>query len=411
MHSKGKVWLVVLMLFSFGVGLFFGTTFDVVDGLLSGGEVEINKVVDVYSRSRSPEVAFDQYWAVWDKVKQKFVDQPVKDVDLFYGSIQGMVEALGDPHSNYLPPQPAKEFAEGLSGAFEGIGAEIGIRNEQLIIIAPLPGSPAEKAQLKPGDKILAIDDMDTAGISLDKAVSKIRGPKGTQVMLTITRDGLKDSKEITVTRDTIKVPTVIWEMKEGRIAYMRIGYFNEQTWTQFDKAVKEMLVEAPEGIVLDMRSNPGGFLDTAVRVASEWVENGVIVKEKFVGDKSNEYITQGEHRLKGIPTIILVDEGAASGSEIVAGALQDYGIAKLVGKKTFGKGSVQDFEVLPDGSALKLTIARWYTPNDRQIDQKGIDPDVVIEGEMFEKKEGTEGATKEDFIDRGLEKAIELLK
>ena len=334
-----------------------------------------------------------------------------KDVDLFYGSLQGIVDSLGDPHSSYFPPQPAKEFAEGLSGAFEGIGAEIGIRNDQLIVIAPLPESPAQQAGLKPGDKVLAINGEETMGIALDKAVSKIRGPKGTQVKLTITRDGLKEAQDITVTRDTIKVPTVTWEMKDGRVAYLRIGYFNEQTWTQFDKAVKEILAEAPEGIALDLRSNPGGFLDTAVRVASEWVESGPIVKEKFVQDKKNEYITQGQHRFKGIPTVILVDEGTASGSEIVAGALQDYGIAKLVGKKTFGKGSVQDFEVLPDGSALKLTIARWYTPNDRQIDQKGIDPDVIIEGEMFEKKKDAKGESKEDFDDKGLEKALEMLK
>src|SRR3989344_704431 len=243
MHAKSKVLLAVLMLFSFGVGLFFGTTFDVVDGL-SGkdGEVEIKKVIELYSKSRSPEISFDQYWTVWDKVKQKFVDQPVKDVDLFYGSLQGIVDSLGDPHSSYFPPQPAKEFAEGLSGAFEGIGAEIGIRNDQLIVIAPLPESPAQQAGLKPGDKVLAINGEETMGIALDKAVSKIRGPKGTQVKLTITRDGLKEAQDITVTRDTIKVPTVTWEMKDGRVAYLRIGYFNEQTWTQFDKAVKEIL-------------------------------------------------------------------------------------------------------------------------------------------------------------------------
>lgn len=412
--------IMILVAISFAAGLFVGSTTNILHAAIgSGHDVEITKVLDLYSASRSPQIHFDQYWNIWDKIKTNFVDGPVDDVSLFYGSLEGMVKSLKDPYSAYFPPKSAKDFAEGLSGAFEGIGAEIGIRDEQLIVIAPLPKSPAERAGLKSGDKILAIDKTDTTGLSLEEAVSKIRGPKGTTVTLTITRDGLKDASDVVITREKISVPTVTqevidqktWETKAPGIAYMRVAYFNEQTWPQFDKQVKDILVTSPKGIILDMRSNPGGFLDTSVRVASEWIQSGAIVKEKFVDKKENEYPTEGLHRLAGIPTVVLVDEGTASGAEIVAGALQDYKAGTIVGKKTFGKGSVQDFEILPDGSALKLTIARWYTPHDRQIDKEGIVPDVVIDGDMFVKKEGTEGKKPEDFIDKGLEKALELLK
>ncbi|MFH1286294.1 MAG: S41 family peptidase [Candidatus Magasanikbacteria bacterium] len=406
---RHRIFIAIGILVIFSIGYVAGMTMSMKEFVTDSdsGEVEISKVVNLYSKTRSSEVEFDQFWKVWDKIKDQHVAQPVNDVDLFYGAISGLVKGLDDPYSIFFPPREAKDFADDLSGEFEGIGAEIGIRDDQLIIISPLPKSPAEKSGLEPGDKIFAVDGEQTHDMTLDEAVSKIRGKKDTEVILTISQDGYTTVKDVIIVRGTINIPTVLWEDKGDGIKYLRVSYFNETTWSEFDKAVKEILESSPKGIVLDMRRNPGGFLETSIIVASEWIDSGVVVKEKYSDGKEKEYRTRGTHRLSGIPTVVLVDEGTASGAEIVAGALQDYSIAKLVGIKTFGKGSVQDFDVFEDGSALKLTIAKWFTPNDRQIDGEGIMPDVIVE-EMFSQNGEGENAI---FEDKGIEKAIELLK
>lgn len=399
-----KFAIVGAVLFFLGFGI--GTTKIVSDFVESDdGNVDISRVIDLYSRTRSADVSFDQFWEVWNTIKKKYVSQPVDDVDLFYGAISGVVWGLDDPYSVYFPPPEAEEFAKDLSGEFDGIGAEIGIRQGQLIVIAPLSGSPAERAGLASGDIILAINKEDTSDMTLDQAVLNIRGKKGTSVVLTITRNGFDTREDVSIVRDTINTPTVAWEMKEDNIAYLRIGYFNETTWNEFDHAVTELLSASPRGIVLDLRSNPGGFLDTSIAVASEWVERGIVVKERYSDSRVKTYESIGKHRLVGMPTIVLVDGWTASGSEIVAGALQDYGLATLVGTQTFGKGSVQDLNVFADGSALKLTIAKWFTPKDRQIDEEGIAPDVIVE-QMFSESNGDD----ENMRDFGLEKAVEIL-
>ena len=406
-----------MLLLAFAGGLAVGTYTSVRDEILdSRGTVDIAKVINLYGKTRSNEVSFDQFWEVWDKVKRNYVDQPVSEVELFYGAISGLVAALGDPHSVYFPPVEAEEFARDLSGEFEGIGAEIGIRDNQLVIIAPLPGAPAEIAGLQAGDKVWAIDDEDTYGIKLDAAVAKIRGPRGTEVKLTVTHNGFETASDIVVVRDKITIPTVDWKMlpDSDSIAYLRISYFNQDTWLDFDKSVREILRATPKGMILDLRSNPGGFLETAIDIASEWVKQGVVVSEKNGDGYVVEHKSRGAHRLRDLPTVVLVDEGTASGSEIVAGALQDYGAAKLIGQKTFGKGSVQDFEVLFDGSGLKLTIAKWFTPKGRKIDGEGIVPDIVIEEMFAEVKSATANEAGEfevvEVKDKGLEKALELL-
>lgn len=408
--KKNKSLLIVTAFVIFGLGFFAGNT-QAIRSLAVGedGKVQITKVLDLYSQERSGDVSFDQFWEVWDLVKKKHVSQPVNDVNLFYGALTGLVEGLDDPYSQYFPPEKAEEFARDLAGEFEGIGAEVGIREEQLAIIAPLPGSPAEQAGLMAGDKIYMINGEETFGLTIEEAVSKIRGKKGTSVTLLVSSNGVDNAKEVTITRDTINVPTIVYEMKENDIAYLRISYFNETTWNEFDKAVREITDKKAKGLILDLRSNPGGYLETSVDVASEWVNQGVIVKEEFADGKTGEYKSRGKHRFANMPTIVLVDEGTASGSEIVAGALQDYDLATLVGKKTYGKGSVQDFQILPDGSALKLTIAKWLTPDGRAIDKQGIEPDVVLE-EMFEmpsEEQEKQGVKPRDL---GIEKAIELL-
>ncbi len=395
----------------FGAGLMTGALYNIQDYVVNDdGSVEIQKVLNLYSKTRSPEVNFDQFWDVWDKVKEKHVDKDnIDDKDLFYSAIEGLVKGIGDPYSVYFPPVEAEEFAKDLAGEFEGIGAEIGIRDDQLVVIAPLPESPAQKAGLVAGDKILSIDGDDTFGSTVEAAVSKIRGPGGTEVVLTVSSNGFSTAKDITIIRDKINVPTIKTEILDNNIAYMRITHFNGETWGQFDKAVKELLISLPVGLILDMRSNPGGYLQTSIDVASEWVPSGPIVIERLSSGDEKIHNSRGNHRLSDMPTVILVDGGTASGSEIVAGALQDYGIAKIIGTQTFGKGSVQEFEPFSDGSALKLTTAKWFTPNDRAIDKEGITPDIILE-EMFIRDESVGEEEEGAYIDVGIQKAAEFL-
>lgn len=348
----------------------------------------------------SKDVDFNLFWKVWDMVKNNYVHQPVPDTELFYGALSGIVSSLGDPYSVFFDPDMAKEFQQELEGAFDGIGAELGIKNKQLTIIAPLSGTPAEQAGLKAGDTIVAIDGKDTTDMALDYAVSLIRGTKGTEVTLTIWREGWEKTQDLKIKRDRIEVASVKWETK-GDIAYIEINHFNEDTAGKFNEAISELLPKNPKGLILDLRNDPGGFLDTAIDVAGEWIENDVIVIEQADSGEKNEERSKGVARLKDIKTVVLVNEGSASASEIVAGALQDYGKATLVGKKTFGKGSVQNLESLPDGSAVKITVAEWLTPKGRHIDKEGISPDMEID------------LTAEDYNadrDPQLDKALEML-
>ncbi|OIO18298.1 MAG: S41 family peptidase [Candidatus Magasanikbacteria bacterium CG_4_10_14_0_8_um_filter_32_14] len=417
--SKRKILNIVLLgvfiVVVFFIGVTVGIGKDVSRNLLnSSGNVDITKVVNLYSNSRSDQIDFKQYWDIWDKIKKNYVKQPVDEVALFYSSLEGLVKGLDDPYSIYFPPDKAKAFVSDLSGAFEGIGAEIGLRDDRITVISPLEGSPAQQAGLKAGDIILAVDDIDISSLSVEEVVLKIRGPKQTKVILTIIRGENAEKQDIEIMRDNIDLPSVKWEDKGKGIIYLRVSFFNDNTWSEFDKVVKEIILKSPKNIILDLRGNPGGYLDTSVKVAAEWlaIDQGVVVSEKTNNGQIKKYnATEGKHRFVGIPTVILVDEGTASGSEIVTGALQDYAVATVVGKTTYGKGSVQEFEVLPDGSALKITIAEWYTPKDRQINKKGLDPDVVLEGDMFVQKDNTKGDKSDDYIDRGMEKALEIIK
>lgn len=321
------------------------------------------------------DVDFAQFWEVWSILKDRFY-KPLGDKDLYYGAVKGLVNGANDPYTLFMDPKEAKQFSDNLDGVLEGIGAEVGMKNNQLQIIAPLPNTPASRAGLLPGDAILAIDKVSTHGLSVDEAVTKIRGKEGTTVTLTVQHAKLPP-KDVVITRAKITVDSVTSKLENG-IVTINISIFGPDTSQLFSKAVNDALGQGAKGVVLDLRGDPGGLLTAAIDVASAWVGYQPVVLEKGPGvDQS--YKGVAAPRLAGVPTVVLIDGGSASASEIVSGALQDYGLATLVGTQSFGKGSVQDLIDLSDGAAVKVTIASWHTPKDRSIHGVGITPDVAV--------------------------------
>jgi carboxyl-terminal processing protease len=312
-------------------------------------------------------------------ILQKDFDGNLDKTKLIDGLKAGLVDAAGDPYTEYFNPADAKSFNNQLNGTITGIGAELGSDTDKnIVIISPLSGYPAEKAGLKPKDIVAGVNSQSTQGLSVDSVVNKIRGPAGTKVTLTIVRGG-GQAFNVTITREKITVPSVKYQI-DGDIGYLKISQFSNDTVGLAKKAAQEFKAKNVKGVVLDLRGDPGGYLDGAVNVSSLWLGSGKTVVSERRGSTvvATEY-ANGDNILKGLPTIVLIDSGSASASEITAGALHDNGIAKLVGAKSFGKGSVQQVENLPDGSELKVTIAHWYTPDGKNIDKQGIAPDVVV--------------------------------
>ncbi len=332
---------------------------------------------------------------LWDSIKlinEKYVNRPADMQKILFGAISGAVGSLDDPYSVFLPPEQAKDFQEELKGSLEGIGAEIAIKHQRLTVVAPIDGSPALKAGIRGGDYVIKVNGEDTSDLSLSQAVGKIRGPAGTTVKLTVLHVGDTDTVDITITRAKIEVKSVsaeIRDINEGKIGYIKVRRFGEDTAGLVKNTASEFLAGGVKGIVFDVRNDPGGYLESAIDVASLWVKEGETVLIQKSGDGSeNVYKARGQARLNPIPTVVLMNGGSASASEIVAGALRDHGLAKLIGEKSFGKGSVQELLELSGSSQLKLTIAKWLTPDGHDLNQDGLEPDIKV------------GLTEQDFQD-----------
>ena len=326
-------------------------------------------------------IDFSLFWKTWDTVKEKHINR--KDLDaqkMVYGAISGMLKATGDPYTSFFDPEESKYFSQDLSGSFEGIGAELGIKDNLLTVIAPLDESPAQKAGIRAGDKILKIGDKIVADMSVEESVALIRGKKGTEVKLTILPNNEKDTKEISILRDTIEVKSVKLKFQDNDIAYIEITKFGENTDKEFNDAVRELLAKKSKGIILDLRNNPGGLLEKAVNIASRMIPQGkVVVMEEDSFGKRENFFTEGGDSLSVIPTVVLINGGSASASEILAGALKDNQNLTLIGEKSFGKGTVQELISLPQNASVKITVAKWLTPNGDYIMEKGINPDIEV--------------------------------
>lgn len=346
-------------------------------------------------------VDFSPLWEVWKQAEEKFRDKEKLDRQaMMNGAIKGMLKALGDPYTTFLEPKESKKFTQDVVGFFGGIGAELGYK-DGIVIIAPLKNTPAERVRLRAGDKILQVDGESLADATIEEAVMKIRGEKGKPVTLMIKRKGVDDPLEFTIVREIIKVPTVEWEKKGTDIAYIKVFNFFGLVDNDFHTALKEAIGQNAKRIILDLRNNPGGILDASINIASEFIPaEKIIVSEDFGAGKSrNEIRSPGGGLAENIPTVVLINKGSASASEIVAGALKDSRDIRLIGEKTFGKGSIQEVLDIKGGGSLKITVAKWIRPSGKIIEGEGVEPDILV------------SLTEEDKTanrDPQLEKAIE---
>jgi len=379
----GTYLTVILVTVAFGAGVFAGPLFMFKKDFTNAQALTVILGKD----NTSTTLDFDQFWTVWSMVKSRYIKKDtVVDKDLYYGAMQGVVASLGDPYSMFMPPKATEQFTKDLTGELEGIGAEIAVRSNQLMVVTPLPDTPAYRAGLLPGDKIYFIDKVSTVDMDVSEAVSKIRGKAATTVVLTIGRNG--KLKDISIVRAKINVPAVTYALK-GNIGYLRVMQFNDATMPELQKSIIKMKEKKVKGVIVDLRNNPGGYLETAVDMASLWIDAGAVVSEKDAMGATNIHSTRGAHDLSGFKTLVLVNKGSASAAEIVAGALQDHGLATLMGETTFGKGSVQDLQNFADGSSIKLTIAEWFTPNGKNINEAGITPDIIFKQDYEKEKPG----------------------
>jgi carboxyl-terminal processing protease len=363
--------LVILLVACLSVGFVFGR-------LSSNISATLPQLLNP-SSSASTDELFKPFWEAWQLVHDEYLVQPVDDEKMMQGAIRGMMDSLGDPHSAYMDPVEYSDASAPLEG-YSGIGAWVNTEGDYLTITEPMKGSPAETAGLKSGDQIIAIDGEDMTGTLVELARQKVLGPAGTQVVLTILRQGVEQPFDVSVTRAQINIPSITYRMLDNNIAYVRLDAFSNTTGDELHAAIQELLNNNPSGLILDLRYNSGGYLDAAIQVGSEFLPDGVIAYEEY-GDGTREtFNASGNGIATKIPMVVLVNEWSASASELVAGALQDRGRAQLIGVTTYGKGTVQNWIGLTDNEgAIRVTIARWLTPNERNVTGTGLTPDIEV--------------------------------
>lgn len=397
---------VVLLACVFSAGLLAGNLIPATGGLpFIRDIVPLIPTVEPEQTSSTPEqyqTLFAPFWEAWNIVHNNYVDRPLDDLTLMRGAIRGMMDAIGDKQTYYMDPVLYESATSQLSGDYEGIGAYVDTQGDYLTIVSPIEGSPAEAAGLKPGDQIIAIDGVDMTGTAPEEARQKVLGPAGSTVKLTVARKGEEEPLEFVITRAKITIPSVTGKMLENDIAYIDINQFGDKTTSELSAVLDELIAQNPKGIIIDLRNNGGGYLQTSIEVASEFIDKGVILYEQYGDGSRDTFNALGNGRATNLPIVVLINEGSASASEILAGALQDYGRAKLVGVLSYGKGSVQQWIPLSDDNgAARVTVAKWLTPKERAIDGVGLTPDFVVE------------LTEDDAAnnrDPQLDKAIEVL-
>jgi len=397
--SKTKRYAITVLL----VALFF------IFGVYIGdrNRPEIDKVTGIFGKETqvATQADFSPFWKVWNTINEKYPNaSKITDQNRVYGAISGLMGSLNDPYSTFFTPDEAKSFEDEIAGNFDGIGMEVGIKEKVLTVIAPLKDTPAYRANIKSGDKILKIDKTVVSGLSIEEAIKLIRGPKGTAVTLTILRDGEQQPKEIKIVRDTINIPTLDMELRKDGIFVVKLYSFSANSANLFRNALKQFVESKGDKLLLDLRGNPGGYLDSAVDMASWFLKGGqIIVTEDYGNNKPAEIFRSKGYNIFNdkLKFVILIDGGSASASEILAGAMQDNGRAKLVGSQSFGKGSVQQVVDITSDTILKITVAKWLTPSGISISEKGLTPDYPVE------------ITQKDYDakkDPQMDKAVELL-
>lgn len=364
---------------SFGLG-WQATSYGFIDAdrLFENEVLEDNR----FEENLQDVVNMDLFWLIWQELENKYVHaEAASESSKVYGAVKGLVDSYEDPYTVFMSPEEAEQFSASLDGKLEGIGAELTVEDGVLTIVSPLRDSPAEKAGLLPGDVIFKIEDELAGEMSMFDAIMKIRGEKGSTVNLTILREGVKEPFDVSIVRASIDLESVTYEELDGDISYLSVNQFNEKTDDEFSHHISEMLLNEPQGLIIDLRYNSGGYLDIAVEMLSYILEkdkDAVIIKERGKDDVTLK--TNGNPKLLNVPLVVLVNKGSASASEIVAGAVQDHKRGVVMGTQSFGKGSVQEVESFSDGSSLRLTVAKWFTPKNRSIDKVGLTPDIIVE-------------------------------
>ncbi len=370
-------------------------------GAFSGYLLSQNNIIQRYQQPEGAD--FTIFWEAYNTLKDNYVfPDKINHQDIVYGAIAGMTNALSDPHTSFFTPDDTKRFLENTDGRFEGVGMEVDIRDNQFQVVAPLRGTPADKAGMMAGDKILKIDGVETDGLSVEEAIGMIRGPRGTKVVLTVLRSEWDKSREVEIIRDTIVSPSLEWELLEGNIAHISFYHFHRNTDSNFRDIALDLINSPAKGLILDLRNNSGGYLDVSQNIGGWFLNRGDVFVIEDDGRVMHEFRSKGNGSLSHYPLVVIMNQGSASASEILAGAVRYHNNALIVGETSFGKGSIQKLKKLRDGSSIKITIANWLTPNGYTITKKGLTPDYEVEMTIEDYEAGR---------DPQLDKAIEVMR